>query len=245
MVQIPAWLTSIASGRFLPGLAKDLVAGLVVRFDRSPLASMDQLQDFLHSRASYIAQTSLYGYLKTRMGTRYRVMFEDEVFSGAIRLAAARIFASCLSDLTIFVMGLLGKESGLSHPQLMQLAARLFHQALAAALEDFEPVGHHTKDALINEAEAALQNRLVQASAEWHKLAKGHESIHPEAWFTGSEHDLVRYAPVIDAFKQADREIIMGSIRYRWRDVRMQLYKRLDAGRVGEDWRAREDSVAI
>jgi hypothetical protein len=38
---------------------------------------------------------------------------------------------------------------------------------------------------------------------------------------------LLRYAPIVDEFKELDREIVRNSIRFRWRDVRAQLRRRL------------------
>ena len=73
---------------------------LAVRFDSSPIANSDQLTDFLQTRSAYVAQTSLYGYLKTRMGTSFRQYFEDDAFSQSIRVAAIKVYESCLADLT-------------------------------------------------------------------------------------------------------------------------------------------------
>ena len=61
---------------------------LAIRFDKSPIDSVDGLAEFARTRSSYVAQTSLYGYLKARMGTRFPVYFEDEVFSVSIRAAS-------------------------------------------------------------------------------------------------------------------------------------------------------------
>ena len=48
----------------------------------------------------------------------------------------------------------------------------------------------------------------------------------------------MRFAPVIDEYKALDREIVTNSIRFRWRDARDQLRRRLDApalaARMGE-----------
>src|SRR5512146_1291709 len=42
-----------------------------------PIADRDALRRFLESRASYVTQTSLYGYLRTRAGMRYPQLFAD------------------------------------------------------------------------------------------------------------------------------------------------------------------------
>ena len=62
-------------------------------------------------------------------------------------------------------------------------------------------------------------------------------ALDPTKSFAGSERDIVRFAPVIDEFKHHDREIVGYSIRYRWRDVREQLRRRVDGAGIAEDWR--------
>ena len=41
------------------------------------IADRDSLAAFLGTRASHVAQTSLYGYLRTRAGTRFPELFEN------------------------------------------------------------------------------------------------------------------------------------------------------------------------
>ena len=43
--------------------------------------SKEDLQNFVQERSAHVTQTTLYGYIKTRIGSRYALMFEDEVFS--------------------------------------------------------------------------------------------------------------------------------------------------------------------
>ena len=43
--------------------------------------SKEDLQNFVQERSAHVTQTTLYGYIKTRIGARYALMFEDEVFS--------------------------------------------------------------------------------------------------------------------------------------------------------------------
>ena len=45
------------------------------------------LKNFIQERSAHVTQTTLYGYIKTRIGTRYAMMFEDEIFSKSINLA--------------------------------------------------------------------------------------------------------------------------------------------------------------
>ena len=59
-----------------------------------------------------------------------------------------------------------------------------------------------------------------------------------ETAFSKSPNALVEFAPVVDEYKEADREIVMNSIRFRWRDVREQLRKKIDPEAIVQDWTA-------
>ena len=42
--------------------------------------SKEDLRNFIQERSAHVTQTTLYGYIKTRIGSRYAMMFEDEFF---------------------------------------------------------------------------------------------------------------------------------------------------------------------
>lgn len=201
---------------------------LAERLSPPPIESVDSLTVFCRTRAAFIAQTSLFGYLKTRMGTRYRDIFVDDAFSAAIRSASVRLFASCLSDLTVFAVATVGQSAGLGKDEAAALAVRCFEAALADGVPDgFEDVSAG--------APPAFRERVAQT--DWAAAAV------LSAAFSGSEKDLIDVAPVVDTFKQQDAEIVGNSIRYRWRDVREQVRKRVDAEAVRDDWRRMTDPL--
>ncbi len=204
------------------GLAT-LVERFRPRFERHRLDTPDVLADFLRTRSSYVAQTSLYGYLKTRMGTSYRIYFEDDTFSDSIRTAAVKLFLSCLADLTVFAAALCERDGALPPGGAAALAQHCFRRAAERGLADAGagPVP----------AEALERFGLRVRATDWPAAAEGRWA------FSGSEADLVRYAPVIDEYKELDREIVMNSIRFRWRDVRDQLRRRIDAPALGSAMR--------
>ena len=43
--------------------------------------SKEDLQKFIQQRSAHVTQNTLYGYLKTRMGHKFTLMVDDEVFS--------------------------------------------------------------------------------------------------------------------------------------------------------------------
>ena len=69
----------------------------------SSINSKEELQNFIQQRAAHVTQTTLYGYLKTRIGTRYNLMIEDEKYSNSINIAKWNIYVTSLSDLTFYV----------------------------------------------------------------------------------------------------------------------------------------------
>ncbi len=185
------------------------------RFERHRLDTPELLVSFLCTRSSYVAQTSLYGYLKTRMGTSYRTYFEDDMFSASIRMAAIKLFLSCLADLTVFAAALCARDGPLPPSGAAALAQLCFQRAATQGLAE-AGAGPVPADAL-----ERLTQRLQ--ATDWEAAVDGRRA------FAGSEADLVRFAPVIDEYKALDREIVTNSIRFRWHDVRDQLRRRLDA----------------
>ena len=185
------------------------------------IGSVDEMCRFVGQRAAFVAQTTLYGYLKTRMGTKFVRYFEDEAFSAGIKTAAVKQFVSCASDLSIYATALVA-EGRLDREAAAGLAQRCFATALRQGLEG---VGPGMAPAGAEEAFAGRAGRTVWASAG-----------NGEAAFAQSIEDLIANAPVVDEFKAQDAPIVRNSIRFRWRDVREEMRRRLDAGAVASDW---------
>jgi len=204
---------------------------LAIRFDRSPIDTVDLLTEYVRTRASYVAQTSLYGYLRTRMGTRYREHFEDKVFSTSIRGAAVRLFVSCLGDLTVYAVAVVNSRRPLDATEAAALAEHCFRHGIERGLAEVSPE--------MIPADALTDFVARIAVVHWANSAEGATA------FAGSENDIVRFAPVVDEFKVLDREIVSNSIRFRWRDIREQLRKRIDAEGVCDDWLSRANEPAV
>ena len=69
---------------------------------KKKLSSLDELEDFIQSKSAWVTQVTLYGYLKTRMGTRYVLHFENDKFMRSVNLAKWNVYAVALQDLTLF-----------------------------------------------------------------------------------------------------------------------------------------------
>jgi hypothetical protein len=200
-------------------------SSLAGRLFAPPIGSVEALALFVGERAALVAQTTLYGYLKTRMGTKFPRYFADDRFAGEIRRAAVRQFLSCAADLSIHATALVAADGGLDRRAAADLARRCFSGALAQGLADVDPamVAAGAPEAFAERAERTA----------WASAAEG------EAAFSASIEGLIRNAPVIDEFKRADSAIVRNSIRFRWRDVRRELRRRLDGVAVREELRQR------
>ena len=210
--------------RLFDAIPPKVLRALTLRFDRAPFDTVERLCEFVQTRAAYVAQTSLYGYLKTRMGTKYRILFEDEVFSKSINQAKWRVYASCLSDLAVFSAATANKNKSMNDVDCSNLAYHLMEIAIKDTFVDVEE--HDLADTVIEK----FKRRIAQE--DWANAAQGENA------FQKSPADLIEFAPVVDEFKELDREIVTNSTRFRWRDVREQLRKRIDSDALSTDWLA-------
>lgn len=183
-----------------------------------PVTDRASLQRFLETRASFIAQTSLYGYLRTRAGMRYPELFDDDRFVSSINIAKWHIWLACLSDLSIYAGGRIVADT---HAPAAQVA-ELMCSALAEILERTGI----PKDAGPEFAEHGERVRARLALCGWQGIADD------ETVFTESPVALVRWSPIIDELKRLDEQIVRNSIRFRWQEVRQDLRRLLNARAV-------------
>ena len=69
---------------------------------KKKINNLDDLEEFIQTKSAWVTQVTLYGYLKTRMGTRYVLHFENDKFMGSVNLAKWNMYAVALQDLTFF-----------------------------------------------------------------------------------------------------------------------------------------------
>lgn len=196
---------------------RDLLRLLSPRLRRARVEGVDDFVDFLHHRSAYMAQSTLFGYLRTRMGMGFQQFFEDERFSAQISEARLRVFVACLGDLTVFAVALVGADGRLEPPACARAAERCFGMALDRALDPGD---------LLKAAAAPLDFSRRARSVGWGGAHLG------EAAFTESPRTLSDAAPVSDRLRHADREIVMNSMRFHWREVRDELRRAIDPDAV-------------
>ena len=189
-----------------------------------PVTTPEELRGFIESRAKAVTQVTLFGYLKTRAGTRYTSLFEDDVFANSISIAILEIYLVALSDLTVFASARVGRDAGASAEETRSLALCLHDDILAdEEIPEYRPQG-------FDAARRAFSERA--AGTPWAEMAQG------EAAFRGSLAALVEWAPVAPELKSQDVEIVETSMWFRWKAVRDQFEEILDAPAVMAAWRA-------
>ena len=74
---------------------------------KKKLNNLDELENFIQSKSAWVTQVTLYGYLKTRMGTRYVLHFENDKFMASVNQAKWNIYSVAIQDLTLFTFSYL------------------------------------------------------------------------------------------------------------------------------------------
>ncbi len=200
------------------------------RFDNGPIDNLEELERFVTTRAAFIAQKTMYGYIKTRMGTKYPEMFRDDAIIVGVNLAKMHMFAACLSDLTIFASAVALDSRDINDAVRRTVALRFYRHGIAEnpddSVEKFSP----------DEAIAAFETRLT--GVEWSGRAMTRDI------FTEGPKALMKWAPVAENLKKLDVEPAQNSVRFAWNNIRANLRKRLDAEAIQQCLLASRDRNA-
>lgn len=218
---------ALAALSTLPGRAAALwrtvreYVGVGARRRSQPVRDRAGLRSFLDSRASFVAQTSLYGYLRTRTGMRFPELFDDDPFVRSINIAKWHIWLACLSDLAVYTGGMLASMAAVTPVA----AGRLVQEEVHALLE----ATGIPADAGDEFAAHVQRVRARMALCDWANVRDD------EGVFIESPSALVQRAPVIEEFMRLDEAIVRNSVRFRWQEVRRDLRASLDARAVIAD----------
>ncbi|MCP4471088.1 MAG: esterase [Gammaproteobacteria bacterium] len=178
------------------------------------IADRDSLATFLGTRASHVAQTSLYGYLRTRAGTRFPEMFENPDILQSINIAKWHIWLACVSDLSLFAGQCMYQSGKLDEDAIQQLLPAALQQVLTETGEPEEAGSDF----------ASAREKIVQriATCDW-KLERDDDTV-----FSQSPEALFYWSPIADELKEQDESIVKNSVRFRWIEVRRSARAMLD-----------------
>ena len=163
----------------------------------STINSKEDLQNFVQERSAHVTQTTLYGYLKTRIGTRYQLMLDDEKYAGSINIAKWNIYMAALSDLTLYVFSYLTDKKNLNQNDAEEIFMNIIKNELKNGLSE----------EIFNNAKKEFVLRLKVIN--WNKF-------YLEKPFKSSGLALYKWWPIADELKALDKEIVLNSIMLKW-----------------------------
>ena len=176
---------------------------------KTKISNLDELEDFIQSKSAWVTQVTLYGYLKTRMGTRYVLHFENDEFMASVNLAKWNIYAVALQDLTFFTFSYLKNNFNY---QEVDKAKEIFLKIL-----DDETTNKMPLD-IIEEAKKNFNDRLENIN--WNNYCN-------DLPFNPSALSLYKWAPIADELKNLDRKIVLNSVILKWDIVKKEFSERI------------------
>jgi len=161
------------------------------------IKSKEDLKNFIQERSAHVTQTTLYGYIKTRIGSRYAMMFEDEIFSNSINIAKWNIYLSALSDCTLYVFSYLIDKKNLKQND----AEEIFNNIAEKEIEN------GLKKNICDDAKIDFKQRME--TVDWNKYYLDNP-------FKNSGLALYKWSPIADNLKILDKQIVLNSIKLKW-----------------------------
>ncbi len=176
---------------------------------KKKISNLDELENFIQTKSAWVTQVTLYGYLKTRMGTRYVLHFENDEFMGSVNLAKWNIYSVALQDLTFFTFSKLKVDFNY---QEMKNAEEIFFKILDDEISNKMPQD------IIEEAKKNFVERMK--GINW-------DTYHNDLPFNPSALSLYKWAPIAEELKNLDRKIVLNSVILKWNVVKKEFDERI------------------
>ena len=171
------------------------------------IKSKNDLQKFIQQRSAHVTQTTLYGYLKTRIGVKYTAMVDDDVFSKSINIAKWNIYMVAIADCTFYTFSYLINEKNLKENNSKETYLNIIEQEKANGLSD--DIYQKAKQNFLNRYEKIDFNKYYLDNP-----------------FKESCLALYDWAPIADELKTLDKEIVLNSMRLKW-NLKIDEFKKL------------------
>ena len=174
---------------------------------KKKIKNIEDLTLFIQKKSAWVSQVTLYNYLKTRMGTKWVLHFDDEIFLASINKAKWNIYSISLQDLTFYSLSYL---SVFYNYQETNKANEIYEKILNKEIENGMP------EEVILQAKKKFRERLKKI--DWDKYYK--------SWpFNESALTLYEWAPVAEELKVLDRKIVLNSMILKWDNIKDELKK--------------------
>jgi len=176
---------------------------------KTKIKTLDELEEFIQTKSAWVSQVTLYSYLKTRMGTRYVLHFDNDEFMKSVNEAKWNIYSVALQDLTFFTFSYLKVNSSFNE---LDKAKEIFLKILDDETTNNMPLN------IIEEAKKEFDERLIKI--DW-------EKYHNDRPFNPSALSMYKWAPIADELKTLDRKILLNSVILKWDVIKKEFKDRI------------------
>ena len=177
---------------------------------KKKIKNLNELEHFIQTKSAWVTQVTLYNYLKTRMGTRYVLHFDNDVFMSSLDIAKWNIYSVALQDLTLFTFSYLKVNFNY---QNVDQSKEIFSKILENEISNKMPVD------IIEEAKKTFNERLQNIN--W-------EIYYKDLPFNPSALSLYKWAPIAEELKTLDRKIVLNSMILKWDIIKKEFEKLIE-----------------
>tara|TARA_B100001142_G_scaffold46267_1_gene42776 strand:- start:120 stop:743 length:624 start_codon:yes stop_codon:yes gene_type:complete len=172
---------------------------------KKKIKNLDELENFIQTKSAWVTQVTLYSYLKTRMGTKYVLHFDNDVFMSSVNLAKWNIYFVALQDLTFFTFSYL--KVNFNYQDINQ-AKEIFYKILDDETSNKMPLE------IIDEAKKTFDERLENINFD---------TYYNDLPFNLSALSLYKWAPISEELKTLDRKIVLNSMILKWDIIKKEF----------------------
>ena len=169
----------------------------------------DDLRKFIQEKSALVSKNTLYGYVKTRIGTRFVMMFNDEQFAKSVDIAKWNIYMVSLQDLSFFCLSYLHAHNLYKDTDL---AKSIYLEILS------EEKKNGLEEEVYQKAISKFEERFSQIN--W-------TSHYQSDCFLTSSQALYYWAPIADELKKLDKAIVINSMHLKWENIKKDFSKLL------------------
>ncbi|MDC1159530.1 esterase [Candidatus Pelagibacter sp.] len=174
---------------------------------KKKIKNIDDLKLFIQKKSAWASQVTLYNYLKTRMGTKWVLHFDDEIFLASINKAKWNIYSIALQDLTFYTISYLNV---FYNYEKINEAKKIYEDILESEFKNGMP----------EEVLLSGKKKFIE------RLEKIDWNIYYKSWpFNESALALYEWAPIADELKTLDRKIVLNSMILKWDNIKDEFAK--------------------
>ena len=177
---------------------------------KKKIKNIEDLQSFIQKKSAWVSQVTLYNYLKTRMGTKYVLHFDNEELLKSINKAKWNIYVIALQDLTFYSFSYLNVFYNYGE---VNNSKNIYENILKNEKLNGMP------DEIIEKGRKRFGERFE--NIDW-------KNYYKSLPFNESALSLYKWAPIADELKTLDRKIVLNSMILKWDNIKKEFIKLLN-----------------